>query len=121
MKGTEETGSPSGKQIKKMAGPIVDSSNRGPLNWRVGGFGRPTKMTTYLKSLLEINFLHPLSKYGDDSPFSHPTGVALIISLVGFQFLPNQNVCMPIKFGLSMGSCLKISTSIFMAKTMTIY
>ena len=51
---------------------------------QIGGwgkkFGRPTKMTAHLKGLLEINFFHPSSKYGYGSPFSSPTGVALIIT-----------------------------------------
>ena len=69
---------------KKM-GPTVGSPNRGPLNWVGEGeggcaekFGRTAKMAAHLEKLLEINFLHPPSKYGDGSPFSSPAGVALL-------------------------------------------
>ena len=48
-------------------------------------FGRPTKMTTRLEVPLEINFLHSPSKYGDYSPFSSSTGVALKIR--------SENIC----------------------------
>ena len=34
-------------------------------------------MTAHLEGLLEIDFSHPPSKYGDDSSFSSPTGVVL--------------------------------------------
>ena len=50
-------------------------------------FGRPTKMAAHLLPLLEIKFLHPPSKYGDGSPFSHPGGVALSFARPGIRVL----------------------------------
>jgi len=68
-----------GRKLKPFSGlPTVGSSNRGPPNWGDGEkFGRPTKMAAYLEGLLEINFLHPPSKYRDGSPFKEPAGDAL--------------------------------------------
>ena len=57
-------------------GSIVGSPNRGPPNLG-GGIGRPTKTTAHLEGLLEINFLYPLNKYENNSPFSSPGKVAL--------------------------------------------
>jgi hypothetical protein len=59
-------------------GPIVGRPNREPPNWgRAEKFGRPTKTTAHLKSLLDINFLYPPSKYENNSSFSSPAKIAL--------------------------------------------